>query len=168
MLGRPRRVRAFLPLVLHYMYKLTINDLYKTHVKKKSKFLSSDNNSEIFTVNTDNQSIYSYLAWYFQAYWFLILLIFVLLFSDDIYVAVFLFFCFSLLWLQKCSFFKVKRFRARIILEWVNEWNLLTSVDISRIYGFLFSLNTFKNWHNMFSINKNYQKCKQLLFIGIY
>ena len=83
-------------------------------------------------------------------------------------IAVFLFFCFSLLWLQKCSFFKVKRFRARIILEWVNEWNLLTSVDISRIYGFLFSLNTFKNWHNMFSINKNYQKCKQLLFIGIY
>ena len=39
-------------------YQLTLNDLYKKYVMKKSKFLSSDNNSEIFAVNIDNQSIY--------------------------------------------------------------------------------------------------------------
>ena len=38
-------------------YQLTLNDLYKKYVMKKSKFLSSDNNSEIFAVNIDNQSI---------------------------------------------------------------------------------------------------------------
>ena len=38
-------------------YQLTLNNLYKKKVIKKSKFLSSDNNSEIFAVNIDNKSI---------------------------------------------------------------------------------------------------------------
>ena len=49
--------RALISLVWYYTYKLTINDLYKKYVMKKSKFLPSHNNSEIFTVNIGNQSI---------------------------------------------------------------------------------------------------------------
>ena len=59
--GRERNIVPTRPMPLETptksMYQLTLNDLYKKYVMKKSKFLSSDNNSEIFAVNIDNQSI---------------------------------------------------------------------------------------------------------------
>ena len=63
-----------------------------------------------------------------------------------------------LLWLQTSSFFKVKRCRAQKILGWVAEGNLLYKRWYFDDFWIPFILtlrffNTFKNKHNMFSIN---------------
>ena len=60
-MGRERNIVPTRPMPLETptksTHQLRLNDLHKKYVMKKSKFLSSDNNSEIFAVNIDNQSI---------------------------------------------------------------------------------------------------------------